>query len=169
MSKKISKYFWDLNQKALKKIRHIITNVDDPHFAMRMVTLLSRCQQPKELFSFVPREVFLQGWPKIKAQWLRVARSSDFRDWWQTIYEQLLQKSNIKQVNSSIKSFDVSLKIGKMIKETRVRIGLSQNELALKLGMKQPDISKIEKGKQNITLETLSFLCKALEIKQIEL
>jgi DNA-binding Xre family transcriptional regulator len=35
--------------------------------------------------------------------------------------------------------------------------------------MKQPDISTIEKGGKNITLETLSRLCKVLEIKKIDI
>jgi transcriptional regulator with XRE-family HTH domain len=56
-----------------------------------------------------------------------------------------------------------------MIKESRIKKGLSQKELALRLGMKQPDVCSIEKGKKNITLETLTLLCKALDIRKIEL
>ena len=169
MKKNIAKYFWDLNKEALKETEKIIKDSQDPKFAMRLVTLLSRCQEPRELFSFISKDEFIKGWPKIKSYWLRVAKISDFRDWWQTIYEQLLQNTNIKQTRSISKTFDVSLKIGNTIKEARMKSGLSQKELALKLRMKQPDISKIEKGKQNITLETLTFLCKALAIKKIEL
>ncbi|MBU0549493.1 MAG: helix-turn-helix transcriptional regulator [Candidatus Omnitrophica bacterium] len=55
-----------------------------------------------------------------------------------------------------------------MVREARVEKGLSQSELAFRIGMKQPDISMIEKGKNNITLETLTRLCKVLEIKKIE-
>lgn len=34
--------------------------------------------------------------------------------------------------------------------------------------MKHPDISKIEEGKKNITLETFACLCKALAIEKID-
>ena len=169
MSKTISKYFWDLNEKALKETEKIIKNSQHPKFAMRMVVLLSRCQQPNELFSFISKEEFIKGWPKVKSYWKKVARSSDFRDWWQTIYEQLLQKDILGQKISKSKAFDVSIKIGRMIREARIKKGLSQEELALKSGIKQPDISKIEQGKKNITLETLALLCKALEIKNLQL
>jgi hypothetical protein len=35
--------------------------------------------------------------------------------------------------------------------------------------MRQPDISKIEEGRKNITLGTLSSLIQVLEIKKIEI
>ncbi|RQW79254.1 MAG: XRE family transcriptional regulator [Geobacter sp.] len=47
--------------------------------------------------------------------------------------------------------------------------GLSQKQVALAVNMKQPDVSKVEEGKKNITLFTLIRLCKALDIKQIEI
>jgi predicted transcriptional regulator len=34
--------------------------------------------------------------------------------------------------------------------------GLSQKELSLVIGVKQPEISKIEEGKKNITMSTLN-------------
>lgn len=170
MNKKLAKYFWNLNEKAVREVQIIIKNPNHPKFAMRMVTLLSRCQQPKEFFSFISKDEFVKGWPKVKSYWMKVTRSSDFRDWWQTIYEQLLQKDSLKQINPKIgKTFDMSLRIGKVIQEARIKMGLNQKELALRLGMKQPDICNIEKGKKNITLETLSLLCKALGIKRLEL
>ena len=46
---------------------------------------------------------------------------------------------------------------------------MSQSELALKVGIKQPHISKIEEGKMNITLSTLMRICKALEISNLAL
>jgi len=55
-----------------------------------------------------------------------------------------------------------------MIKEARVQKNISQKELALQTGMRQPDISMIEEGRKNITLQTLFRLCKVLGIKRIE-
>ena len=55
------------------------------------------------------------------------------------------------------------------IKDVRIRKGLSQKELAIKAGMKQPDISKIEEGKKNITTITLARIYSILDIKKIDL
>ena len=60
-------------------------------------------------------------------------------------------------------------KIGKTVRSARLERGLSQSELALRVGMKQPDISRIEEGRKNITLSTLSRLCKELDIKKLDL
>jgi len=44
---------------------------------------------------------------------------------------------------------------------------LSQKDLSLIVGIKQPEISKIEDGKKNITILTLAKFCKVLNIKKI--
>jgi ribosome-binding protein aMBF1 (putative translation factor) len=121
------------------------------------------------LFSLISKRAFVETWPRIRTYWLKLERDSDFRDWWQTIYEQLLEGYGIKQKIHKGKSFTLSLKIGKLIKEARISKGLSQNGLALLIKMKQPDISMIEEGRKNITLETLARLCRALDIKKIDL
>lgn len=164
----ISRYFWDLNEKALKETRKILKDPDDPKFAMRVTTLLSRCQSPKELFSLISRKEFVKAWPKVRSYWNKIARESDFRDWWETIYEGLLEKYAQKERKPKGEAPAVFLKIGTAIRVARVEKGLSQKELAVKTGAKQPDISKVEEGKKNITLATLSALCRALEIKEIK-
>ncbi|MDP1853444.1 MAG: helix-turn-helix transcriptional regulator [Candidatus Omnitrophota bacterium] len=164
----IAKYFWNLNDRALKEAKHILKSPQHPKFSERMVTLLSRCDQPKEVFSLISKEEFIKAWPGIKSYWVKLSRESDFRDWWETIYEQLLEGSNIK--NKSLKGEPPAsfIKIGALIKEARIKMGLSQKELAFNTGMKQPDISKIEEGKKNVTLETLLRLCKILKIRKID-
>ena len=166
---KVAKYFWNLNEKSLQVRIRTLQNPQAPKFVERMVSLLSRCDRPKELFSLLSKKDFAQAWPRVRAYWIKASRSSEFRDWWETIYEQILQdfgqKSRMPKGESPI-SF---LKIGRLIKDTRVQKGLSQKELALKSGMKQPDISKIEEGKKNITAATLVRICKILDIKTIDL
>ncbi|MCX5697748.1 MAG: helix-turn-helix transcriptional regulator [Candidatus Omnitrophica bacterium] len=165
---KIAKYFWDLNPKALKETRQILADPRHPKFVVRMVSFLSRCDKPRELFSLLTKKKFVAAWPDIKKYWFRVDKSSDFRDWWQSIYEGLLEEYGRKQ-NRPVGTAPVQfLRVGKMIKEARLRRRLSQRELSVMLGISQPDISNIEKGNNNITLERLTLICKALGIKKIE-
>jgi len=164
---KISKYFWNLNEKALKETKSILGDSQNQKFIPRIVTLLSRCQEPKEVFSFVSKKDFIDAWPKINSYWRRYGQSPDFRNWWQTIYEQFLEQEGKKPAKSVASVY--YLEVGKAIREARIAAGLSQKALAIKTGVRQPDISKIEEGRKNITLGTLARLCKILGIKRIEL
>jgi len=165
----IAKYYWDLNKDALRKTAKILRNPKHPQFVNRAVRLLSRCDNPRELFSFFSREEFIDFWPKVKAYWVKTESESNFRDWWQTIYEQFLRQGRKETKAPKNGQSILSLKIGKVIREARVQKGLNQKELALLVGIKQPDISKIEEGKKNITLKTLSALSGVLKIKKIDL
>lgn len=165
----ISKYFWSLNAKALKETKNILKNTLHPQFMERAVALLSRCDKPKELFSIIPRRDFIASWPCVRKYWAKTQKASDFRDWWQTIYEQILRKRGVEERRARGMPGKLFIKIGGKIREARIRKGLSQRQLALGIGMRQPDISMIEEGRKNITLDTLMRLSKALDIKEIEL
>ena len=94
----IAKYFWDLKRSALEETRRILKDPAHPQFPRRMTMLLERCSAPKELFSVVPRERFVRSWPRVRAYWLKRARRSDSRDWWETLYEQFLETAGKKSI-----------------------------------------------------------------------
>jgi DNA-binding Xre family transcriptional regulator len=162
-----SKYFWDLNEKALKETEDILRNSEHAKFQSRMIRLLSRCQSPKELFSVISKEAFIDTWPRLRRYWARIGKESDFRDWWQTIYEEIL-RSQGKGKKIAGEPSSLFKKVGVKIKEARIGRDMSQRDLALAVGMKQPDISKIEEGRKNITLGTLARICKYLDIEEIK-
>lgn len=166
---KIAKYFWDLNEQALRQTGGILINPRHPKFNQRMVALLSRCDQPKELFSFIPKDKFIKAWPGIKSYWIKISRKSEFRDWWQTIYEQILEERGIKQRAPKGESSGLFKGVGALIRKARISKGLSQKELSLLTGIKQPEISKIEEGRKNITIATLARFCQMLNIHQVTL
>lgn len=56
------------------------------------------------------------------------------------------------------------LPIGLQIYLRRQERGLSQRELAVKAGLPQPNLSNIEKGKQDLTLTTLRKIAYALGV-----
>jgi DNA-binding Xre family transcriptional regulator len=163
-----SKYFWDLNEAALKDTENILKDPKHSKFQSRIVRLLSRCQDPKEVFSVISREDFIKAWPKLRRYWMKIDKESDFRDWWQAIYEEA-SKGDIKNKKSDSMPSLLFEKVGIKIREARIDREMSQKDLALAIGMQQPDISKIEEGKKNITLETLARICKYLDIEEIRL
>ena len=64
---------------------------------------------------------------------------------------------------------DKSAKIAIKVLRTIRAIGLSQKDLAENLGVSPQQVSKILKGKENLTLETIDKLEKVLNISLIEL
>ena len=160
----IKKYFWGLNLQALKETDKIIRDPRHPKFIERIFVLLSRCDSPKELFSLVDKEQFVRAWPKIRLYWIKKRQAPDFRAWWETIYEQL--SGITRPLGKSSESF---IKLGKILRDRRIKLGWSQSDLARRAGMKQPDISDIELGAKNITLGTLTRLGKILGIKSFPL
>jgi DNA-binding Xre family transcriptional regulator len=162
-----SKYFWDLNEKALRETEDILKSPEHAKFQSRMIRLLSRCQSPKELFSVISKEAFIDAWPRLRRYWAQIGKESDFRDWWQTIYEEVLRSQGRGKKVAGEPAL-LFKRVGIKIKEARIGRDMSQRDLALAVGMKQPDISKIEEGRKNITLGTLVRICKYLDIEEIK-
>lgn len=53
---------------------------------------------------------------------------------------------------------------GDTVRTMRLRKGWSQSQLASELGTSQPHIYRIERGTENLAIDTCRRLCKALEI-----
>ncbi len=60
---------------------------------------------------------------------------------------------------------EILLKFGKRVREKRLRLGLSQEELASKAGVHRTYIGMIERAEKNITLENIEKIAKALDKK----
>lgn len=58
---------------------------------------------------------------------------------------------------------------GKKLKEVRTKIGLSQEELGFRAGIHRTYIGAIERGEQNISVDNIHKLAKALKIPVSEL
>jgi len=64
--------------------------------------------------------------------------------------------------------FEAAIELGLQFRDARVAHGLSQRELSDRSGVRQADISRIERGAGNPTESTLQRLASALE-KRLEL
>ncbi|MCK5219426.1 helix-turn-helix domain-containing protein, partial [bacterium] len=160
----IRPYFQDLSESALRETAKIFKDPEHPKFVSRMARLLSQCDKSREIFSLVGRQGFINAWPKILKYWKRTPMAADYRDWWQTIYERLLERDQAGKspVGMPLKKLQI---MGTIIMQARTAKGWTQQDLAQKARLKQPDVSAIEKGRKNLTVETLARLEQILEIE----
>jgi transcriptional regulator with XRE-family HTH domain len=58
---------------------------------------------------------------------------------------------------------DIKRRFGSAVRARRLALGISQEELALRIGADQAYVSRVEAGAMNLTLETVQQLAVALE------
>lgn len=59
---------------------------------------------------------------------------------------------------------EILVKFGNKVRERRITLGLSQEELASRAGVHRTYVGMIERAEKNITLENIQKIAKALEI-----
>ena len=70
---------------------------------------------------------------------------------------------------SDNRRLEIQLRFGKRITELRETKGYKKTHLANKMERDVQELDKIEKGKRNVTLDTLLALARALEVHPSEL
>lgn len=74
-------------------------------------------------------------------------------------------EKKIRTYGSGIKILkEIDIKIGEKIKKTRKNLGLSQIDLAEKIGLSFQQIQKYEKGRTKITVNRLQQISEALNV-----
>ena len=64
---------------------------------------------------------------------------------------------------------EIARSVGNNLKACRQAKGLTQKELAERLGKRQPDYSDYERGKVQLDYEKIVFICKELDISPEDL
>lgn len=64
---------------------------------------------------------------------------------------------------------DVRIRFGNMLRETRLKVGVSQEKLAALAGLHRTYISSVELGKRNVSLVNIEKLAAALGVSMAEL
>ncbi len=57
---------------------------------------------------------------------------------------------------------DLARQLAESLRKLRKEAGLTQTEMARRLGISQPTLNRLENGSQNTTLRTLTQICRAL-------
>lgn len=60
---------------------------------------------------------------------------------------------------------DIRDVFGKNLKRYRLKVGLSQDALAVKMGVDRAHVSAMERGQQNVTIITLWHAALALDVR----
>lgn len=64
---------------------------------------------------------------------------------------------------------EILIKFGKKVREARIKLDLSQEQLAARARVHRTYIGMIERGEKNITLENIEKLAKALNLDIVNL
>ena len=79
-----------------------------------------------------------------------------------TIKKQALKNKGVMKAYNDL---DLEFSIISQIIDKRIKKGMSQKDLALKMGTKQPSIARFESGDYNPTVSFLKKISKALDSK----
>ncbi|MDP2921575.1 MAG: helix-turn-helix transcriptional regulator [Candidatus Omnitrophota bacterium] len=160
-------WLWD-RKISISESKKILKNPEDVKFILMASLLLAREADPGEVFGdYLDPIIFCKNWQKIKRRMAQDKWANPRIIFWQAIYEKLLDKYR-KEGTCFIRNKDVTpmdsacVAIGREIRKVRKEKGLSQDEIAEKAGVSQQLISRIEKGRENISLITLKKISGAL-------
>ena len=160
-------WLWDRNI-PLARAKRILSHPEDPEFIELAAALLLRKNSPREVFEdYISASAFCRNWQRIKKRMKKDAWGLPRLDFWQAIYEKAkdrLKERGIIVSPPAVAIDELCLRVGEKIKDIRIVKGLSQKELAGKIGISQQMISRVEKGKENVSLITLKNIAKAMNL-----
>ena len=154
-----------------KEVRKILKDIDHPKFNIYAERLLSRMSDPRMVFDIIDEVTFCRKWPTIKRgiqkdQWLK-----DRVVFWQIIYERACERLREQGVRiREPQDAEISperMKVAHEIRNIRIKLGYTQKEIAKKLGVIQQYISRIENGRENVSVDTLKRIADAFNKKLV--
>lgn len=165
-----SEWLWD-SRFTERQAARILKDPGNPHFPSVAEKLLGRISPSKKAFLFLDKEIFCRQWPRIKKRLRQDAWMQDKVTFWQMVYESIhkeLKAQGIKlREPVPAKPNEVQQAIAEQIKKSRGQKNYTQSQLARKLGVIQPYVSRLEHGRENYSVQTLREIAKALNKKLI--
>ena len=161
---------WDRNISKKQAIK-ILCSPAHPRFISLSSLLLSRKNTPREVFRYyIKPEEFCRYWPMIKRGMRKDVWNNPRIEFWQAVYEKLLERYRAKGTDVFSKGRrkpinEFCFEIGQRLKALRKENRLTQEMLSKKLNVSQQMISKIESGRENISLLTLKRVTEELGAK----
>lgn len=164
-------WLWD-RKISLSKVKSIFKNESHPRFVEFAGLLLARKNIPKEIFKeYLSPLVFCRNWQRIKKR-MRMDNWNNPRiEFWQAIYENLIKKYKKKNIipkpikANAQPANELSYEIAQKIINMRKQKGFTQGDLAKKSKVSQQMISRIENGRQNLSIATMKKIADSLGCK----
>jgi DNA-binding XRE family transcriptional regulator len=162
-------WLWD-RKTSLTETKRIFKDPQHKNFISFSALLLLRKNDPREVFAeYIDPLLFCQNWPKIKKKMRQDQWGSKRIVFWQAMYEKLVEKYRKQGIRfrgkQKILPVDICKDVGQKIRQARKAEGLSQKALAERIGISQQLISRIEKGRENLSLVTLKKVVSSLRKK----
>ncbi|MEI8349062.1 MAG: helix-turn-helix transcriptional regulator [Candidatus Omnitrophota bacterium] len=165
-------WLWDMkvNEAEVKAALKDPTHKDFLRFA---ALLLARNNEPKQVFSeYLDPLVFCKYWQGIKRRMREDKWVQGRIIFWQAIYDSLKEKYRARGIifkkEPVPEKNHLCKEVGDKVSALRHSQHLSQKGLAEKMGISQQLISRIEKGRENVSLSTLDNVARALG-KKVEI
>lgn len=161
-------WLWD-RKTSVNSAKKILRNPDNKNFLGFAALLLARQNSTREVFTQYLNPIdFCRNWQKIKRVMRRDNWNNPRIEFWQAIYEKLIEKYRNKKIR--INDFkkqaepvdELCRTVGNKIKNIRKQNGLTQKQLAGKMKISQQLISRIENGRENISVIALKNVAAAL-------
>lgn len=158
-------WLWDSRLEERQAAR-ILKNENHPKFDIYAEKLFSRVGDPKVAFSIINKLTFCKKWPSIKKRMRKDRWANSRAVFWQTIYECVREK--LKEQGIKIREpYEARLpeqrkKLAHQIRSTRLKLGYTQEEMARRLGVIQQYVSKVESGRENLSVDTLTRIADVL-------
>lgn len=80
-------------------------------------------------------------------------------------YNETEMCAELERLNNQDEKYENRIRIGSQLAKIRTEKGLSTRQLAEKCGVTFQNISKIEHGKYNVSIDILSKICKSLDME----
>jgi len=165
-------WLWDSRLEE-RDVRKILKDMSNPRFDIYAEKLFSRVSDPKIAFSIIDKITFCRKWPTIKKRMIKDRWLGDRVIFWQAIFERIhegLKERGIKlREPQEVKIPPERMKLAQQIRNLRIKLGYTQEDMAKKLGTAQQYVSKIENGHENFSMDTLARIAdvfgKGLVIK----
>ena len=154
-------WYWDLNM-PFKKIQQILAREDDPRFPRLAGTLLSRVQDPKQVFDLITPAAFCRRYQAIENEIKSDEWAKEKAAFWKATYLRLakeLQEKGEKFRKPEVIELDAfDRALVEQVIQCRKAAAMSQKELAQFMGCSQQFISGIETGREKISMDFLKKL-----------
>jgi len=161
-------WLWD-RKVSTPQAMSILSDPKNKRFVQLAALLLSRKNNPKEVFQLLSKKDFCVYWAHIKKKMRKDAWNLPRITFWQAIFEKtkdkLEKKGEIFKPGPRLRAEPVLAQVGKKIRDIRKSKGLTQKELAIRLNVSQQLVSRIEQGRENVSLLILNRISSSLGIK----